>query len=528
MAATATWLSAARPLLLLPLMLLLVIVAETAAGSGGQWFCNHNMPWEECEQYLPAERLALQSFLRGLDRAPLPLAGEFQGRGIVMSGGPGHVMQALANLRVIRVKHASKIPVEFWHAFELSNTHCEALREWGATCRSIRLPGVYPEYQTVLPAIMLSSFRHVFWIDTDITPLVAPERLFESEAYKRAGALFWPDHWGAGCKRFGATAWANHVTRHLLDLPYDRDVLTHIAAEHEAGHLLVDKDRHWRPLCLANYLASRDFFTRVMHGYKDVFRLAWNKLNASNWLSPARPGLMGLFSEAEGKFFGPQMVHFWPTPGEFGPGEQGRPVPLYLHQKKKPGRLGNEILSFSTPLGDCVPFRITQVAFSVQDQDDVEVWDIDRSQPALLGDLTAVEDLWEIGWADARRRFVDTTQMPTLDLAQTLAVEKSRKVSIAELAQVLSHERWLRSAGRVAAAVGGLDGVWDLTYSSGIRAIYHISTTGAVRAEGKLDGVGLGQLYRNRSSGFEFVLYGVHSSGKFELARLSLDGRLEL
>ena len=93
------------------------------------------------------------------------------------------------------------------------------------------------------------------------------------------------------------------------------------------------QERHWKPICLANYMASRDFFTRVLHGYKDrsvaassvwnrlvsyataaelascqdVFRLAFLKLNASNWLSPVRPGLVGGFLH-NGLFFPAALV----------------------------------------------------------------------------------------------------------------------------------------------------------------------------------------------------------------------------
>ena len=91
---------------------------------------------------------------------------------------------------------------------------------------------------------------------------------------------------------------------------------------------MCQQERHWRSICLAYYLASRDFFTQVLYGVKDhstttafaygifnfcawssfvhqddvsmllrqdVFRLAFLKMNASSWVSPARPGLVGAF-----------------------------------------------------------------------------------------------------------------------------------------------------------------------------------------------------------------------------------------
>ncbi|CAK9006527.1 3-mannosyltransferase MNN14 [Durusdinium trenchii] len=229
-----------------------------------------------------------------LEHAPMPSSTAFEGTGIVMSGGAPHVLQALANLDVLRHFHKSDLPVEFFHAFELEEAHCKAFAMRGATCRQLQVPGVYPEYETVLPSVMSSSFQHVLWMDTDITPLVAPEVLFQTEAYQRDGAMFWPDHWSHDCWPYGQSAWPTHVVLHLLQLEYNMSE-PRFCHEHETGHFLINKEMHWRPICLANYLATRDFFTRVLHGYKDVFRLAFLKLNASNWFSPVRPGIVGAF-----------------------------------------------------------------------------------------------------------------------------------------------------------------------------------------------------------------------------------------
>ena len=45
--------------------------------------------------------MALANFLADLDRISMPSASAFQGKGIVMSGGAKHVLQALANLDVL-------------------------------------------------------------------------------------------------------------------------------------------------------------------------------------------------------------------------------------------------------------------------------------------------------------------------------------------------------------------------------------------------------------------------------------------
>jgi len=362
------------------------------------WFCSHGIPWERCKSYLPSEQAALGRFLSGLQSTNVPRPGTLVGRGIVMSGGQGHVLQALANLEVIRNIHGSELPVEFWHAFELSEAHCDALAKMGATCHSLLMPGVYPQWETVMPAIMSSSFREALWIDTDITPLVKPDLLFETKAYREEGALFWPDLWAMGCDQWGQTAWPVHIAWHLLDMEFNASDY-HCNQEHEAGHLLIDKERHWRPLCLANYLASRDFFTRVLHGYKDVFRLAWLKLQAPNRLTPIRPGLVGALLP-NGQFFGPCLIHFWPPDGDFGTFDQGRPVPLYIHQKKIPGNLWQEVVTFREPLGECTKYRLTPF---LPEAAGADVWGIGHWHFDFAVKLQQIDQVWNDGyWAGLR------------------------------------------------------------------------------------------------------------------------------
>ncbi len=291
-------------------------------------------------------------------------------------------------------------PVEFWHAFELEDAHCEALALRGATCRQLQVPGVYPEYETVLPSVMSSSFRHVLWMDTDITPLVAPEVLFETEAYRQDGALFWPDHWSHDCFPYGQSSWSNHVVLHLLGLTHNESE-RRFSHEHETGHFLINRERHWRAICLANYLASRDFFTRVLHGYKDVFRLAFLKMNASNWFSPVRPGIVGAFMK-NGLFFPAALVQFWPSWEQLSDGrydgEAGRNIPLYIHQKKVPGILWTDFVTFTQPMGQCTSYHLTPVD-TYNPDNGAEAWNLASTDDKVAQNLYVIEAVWEKSFA---------------------------------------------------------------------------------------------------------------------------------
>eukprot|EP00438_Fugacium_kawagutii_P030835 Skav210396 [mRNA] locus=scaffold1416:53729:55594:+ [translate_table: standard] len=377
----------------------LICTISFASGHVGlEPFCSHKFPWQQCKEHLPAEKEALESFLKELALSPKPSPSAFKGRGIVMSGGAKHVLQALSNLDILRDHHKSDLPVEFWHSFELEDAHCDALAARGALCRQLQVPGVYKEYATIVPAVMSSSFQHVLWMDTDVTPLMAPEALFETQAYQLNGALFWPDHWSQDCYPFGESSWPNHVALQVLELKHNSSD-PHFSQEHETGHFLINKVTHWDAICLANYLATRHFFTRVLVGCKDAFRLAFLKLNVSHWLSSERPGLVG--TGFTGMFFPAAMVQFWPLGQKLAgspPGRpQARPVPLYIHQKKLPGMLWNDFLTFQQPLGHCTRFKLENL--DIASHNDTVLWNLEETDPELWEHIVRIETLWEESFA---------------------------------------------------------------------------------------------------------------------------------
>merc|ERR1712224_939310 len=128
--------------------------------------------------------------------------------------------------------------------------------------------------------------------------------------------------------------------------------------------------------------------------------------SAKSWLSPIRPGLLGTVSQ-DSSFVPTSLIHFWPSHDEFGLGEAGQHVPLYIHQKKSPGRKWQEIVTFTTPLGNCSHFasdehsthhQSMQSAFHAVNTAHAQMWFVAWSHPNLLQLLRVVEDQWELGW----------------------------------------------------------------------------------------------------------------------------------
>ena len=243
-------------------------------------------------------------------------------------------------------------------------------------------------------------------MDTDVTPLLPPEVLFDTDAYKETGALFWPDHWAKDCFPFGESSWPNHVAYPLLQLKYNESD-RHFSHEHETGFFLINKVKHWKVIALAHYLSSRHFFTQVLVGCKDAFRLALLKLNVSSWFGTVRPGLIGTFITND-LFMPGAMLQFWPSgillkhALYITPKMAGRHSPLFIHQKKKLGILWKDVVNFENPIGTCTPFNLE--TFDVQKLRDgtdtvVDVWHLQATEPYLAHKIYALEAMWEKSYA---------------------------------------------------------------------------------------------------------------------------------
>jgi hypothetical protein len=110
-------------------------------------------------------------------------------------------------------------------------------------------------------ALLHSRFREILLLDADNVPIVDPEFLFDCEEFRRTGTVFWPDLVRI---RRDSPIWA------MCGVPY-RDT-----PSVESGQLLIDKQRAWPGLVLANWMNQHsDAFYDIVHGDKDTFLLAW-------------------------------------------------------------------------------------------------------------------------------------------------------------------------------------------------------------------------------------------------------------
>jgi hypothetical protein len=209
----------------------------------------------------------------------------FEGRGIVLCGGGARYFPcAWVCVRMLRHLGVS-LPIELWYRGpnEMSREMIELVEPYGVRCIDaygvahhhpiLRLDG----WELKAYAILNSRFREVLYLDCDNVPVYNPETLFDHDAYRSAGAVFWPDRYRSA----GDIAWLKREAWDVCEVPY-RD-----EPEIEAGQLLVDKSRAWHPLMLAlHYNEHSDFYYRYFYGDKDTFHLAWRRLDVEYALIP--------------------------------------------------------------------------------------------------------------------------------------------------------------------------------------------------------------------------------------------------
>ena len=160
---------------------------------------------------------------------------------MMLAGGrySEYAATALTMLREV----GSQLPVEVWmkNSTEEKAGWCAELQEQGMVCRKLEDyldMSVLPHpYQWKIFTMLFSSFQEILFLDADNIPLRNPDYLFESEVYKKNGAILWPDYW-------------THTGSPLL--PYVMAVTDEASDKFqgeqtvESGQMVWNKRIHWR------------------------------------------------------------------------------------------------------------------------------------------------------------------------------------------------------------------------------------------------------------------------------------------
>ncbi|GMF28057.1 unnamed protein product [Phytophthora lilii] len=204
--------------------------------------------------------------------------------GVLMVMYPKLLSSVYSTIRLLRSYNCT-LPVELWYlesemgANPLNHSRLlQALvNEYGPISLRGISEGDVGGFNTKVFALALSELDQVLFLDADNAPVKDPTYLFTTPEFVNTGAIFWPDFWHPVNTIFNVNK--ESLLWELVDTPYV-DMF-----EQESGQLLIDRRKAAVALEIVHFFALRkpDHFSRLklLHGDKDLFRLAWLKSNTT-------------------------------------------------------------------------------------------------------------------------------------------------------------------------------------------------------------------------------------------------------
>lgn len=230
-----------------------------------------SIKWEKEALEIHAFRTASETFMQGIVGCPK----QFEGRGIVICGG-GETYFPCAWVCISMLRRLGcSLPIQFWHLGkgEADERMVAWLKPLNVECvdaltiREQHPARILNGWELKPYAILHSPFKDVLLLDADNVPVVNPEFLFETRAYRETGAIFWPDE---------ARLIKSKKIWEICGAPF-RD-----EPEFDSGQIVVDKEKCWRALSLSWwYNEHSDFYYQHTYGDKETFHVAFAKLNTA-------------------------------------------------------------------------------------------------------------------------------------------------------------------------------------------------------------------------------------------------------
>ena len=127
--------------------------------------------------------------------------GGYSGRGIVICGGGGRLFTcSYVCIRMLEWLGCD-LPIELWHLGpeEMPDEYREVLEPYEVgivDAREVEQDNpvrILNGWELKPFSIIHSEFKEVLFLDADNVPVRDPSFLFDTEEYRRFGAVFWPD-----------------------------------------------------------------------------------------------------------------------------------------------------------------------------------------------------------------------------------------------------------------------------------------------------------------------------------------------
>ena len=184
----------------------------------------------------------------------------FAGKGIIMLAGGKYSEFAVTSLGMLRAV-GSTLPVEVWMKDKSEELEgwCAELAKDGMACRRLQdymdVSVLSHPYQWKVFVMLFSSFEEFIFLDADDMPIRNPDVIFDSEIYRKHGAILWPDYW-----KHTGSPWLPYI----IGLTDERSNKLEGTRTAESGQVVWDKRQHWKvnvvlptkPCCPPEYVEA--------------------------------------------------------------------------------------------------------------------------------------------------------------------------------------------------------------------------------------------------------------------------------
>ncbi|KAJ1564110.1 hypothetical protein HK405_015804, partial [Cladochytrium tenue] len=221
-------------------------------------------------------------------------------RGIVFTGGESMIRHFMVSIEFLR-DVGCQLPIQFVHVKgQVSDGTLNKIRSKNISIVDINdrvkdFDWGSQEWQwgaAKISAIMYSTFEEVLFMDPDNLALRDPTFLFESNRYKKYGAIFWPDFM---LRKKDSAMW------NLFAIPANQRGKDEL--EFESGQLVVDKRRVWGALQIGEFIASEGkFFFKHFLGDKESLHWGFRATRTPYYLVPYYLASVGVASGSRGNW----------------------------------------------------------------------------------------------------------------------------------------------------------------------------------------------------------------------------------
>ncbi|OWY99024.1 hypothetical protein PHMEG_00030052 [Phytophthora megakarya] len=250
-------------------------------------FANYHIEALNAVQTAIDQRFELPSDTNGANR-----------EGIVMVVYPKLIASAYATIRTLRDVLGCRLPIEIWFRQDEVDRVPRSLSPLQQLAQNKSVSNIVfreindshaVRFGAKVFALYNSGFERILFLDADNVPVRDPAYLFKTPEFEKTGAVFWPDYWHPHYTIFNLHG--DSLLWELLDMPYV-DMF-----EQESGQLLIDRRRHTAPLELVRFFTFHQpnpiERLKLLWGDKDLFRLAWIKLNVPFTMVQTPPAVAG-------------------------------------------------------------------------------------------------------------------------------------------------------------------------------------------------------------------------------------------